>query len=95
MEEFLNSTEFGKYINKVSEGTKRTWKKNRIYEITNQPNYPNLKKGNYFYFDSTHRDHIEVFDSNGLSKCVLNLDGTLNQAKTRLAEGRSIKSSLR
>jgi filamentous hemagglutinin len=35
-------------------------------------------------------DHLEVFDSRGNFKAVVNLDGTRNQAKTDADSGRTI-----
>ncbi|MBR8661825.1 hypothetical protein KDN35_19610 [Brevibacillus sp. NL20B1] len=54
---------------------------------------PYLKKGDGFYLDSLHYDHIEVVDSRGKVKAVLNLDGTLNVSKTEqaLKQGRTVK----
>lgn len=95
MPEFLKTTEFGKYLDKVSEKTGRTWKDHMIYEVKEKIKNPNLRRGDYFYLDKTHLDHIEVFDNNGLAKCVLNLDGTINEVKTDLARGRNIKSSIK
>lgn len=40
-----------------------------------------------------HKDHLEVYNSNGNVKSVLNLDGTINEKKTSAAieEGRTIE----
>ena len=50
-----------------------------------------LKKSDQFYLDGQHKNHLEVFDRRGNFKFVLNLDGTLNEAKTKAAEGRRLK----
>lgn len=52
-----------------------------------------LNKGDKFYLDNLHKDHLEVFDKRGNAKNVLNLDGTLNYSKTEsaLAEKRKLK----
>lgn len=34
------------------------------------------------FMDNLHRNHLEVFDSRGKISRVLNIDGTINQAKT-------------
>lgn len=40
-----------------------------------------------------HKDHLEIIDSKGKVKAVLNLDGSLNVTKTEkvLKEGRRVK----
>ena len=49
-----------------------------------------LRKGDYFYLDSLHWDHLEVFNKNGTFKYVLNLDGTINVSKSSKAIGRTL-----
>ncbi|EPF5500540.1 hypothetical protein AB8896_22990 [Yersinia enterocolitica] len=51
-----------------------------------------ISKGDKYYLDGLHKNHIEVFDSNRNIKAVLNLDGTINQDKTNKAvvEGRKL-----
>jgi len=49
-----------------------------------------LKKGDRFYLDAMHKNHIEVFNRNGKIKTVLNLDGTENISKLKAAEGRTV-----
>jgi filamentous hemagglutinin len=55
-----------------------------------------MKKGYHFYLDALHKDHLEIFDKKGNFKLVLNLDGSINVAKTKAVEtsGRSIKKYL-
>lgn len=65
--------------------------KRKLYTIQNDIKHKYLKKGDRFQLDALHRDHIEVYDSRGKSKCVLNLDGTLNESKTHNARGRTIE----
>ncbi|MCW2482542.1 hypothetical protein J5224_26080 [Candidatus Symbiopectobacterium sp. NZEC135] len=51
------------------------------------------QKGDQFYLDARHRNHIEVFDMTGKEvRAVLNLDGSYNDAKTKAAraEGRRL-----
>ncbi|MCV6805419.1 hemagglutinin repeat-containing protein, partial [Achromobacter ruhlandii] len=50
-----------------------------------------IKKGDNFYLDKRHKDHIEVFDRHGNFKVVLNLDGSINDSKTMAAKGRRLK----
>jgi filamentous hemagglutinin len=51
-----------------------------------------IRKGDQFYLDKKHGNHIEVYDSNNKARAVLNLDGSLNAAKTAAAlkQGRTI-----
>jgi filamentous hemagglutinin len=49
-----------------------------------------ISKGDYFYLDGMHKDHLEVFDSREKFKSVVNMDGTLNNSKTNLGQGRRI-----
>ncbi len=62
-----------------------------VYRIVEKGTNKNLKKGYYYYLDNLHKDHIEVYDSYGECKHVLNLDGSKNVEKSRLAKGRTIK----
>ncbi|EOH96609.1 hypothetical protein UAY_02977 [Enterococcus moraviensis ATCC BAA-383] len=52
----------------------------------------NLRKNDQFYLDGQHKDHLEVFDKQGNFRFVLNLDGSINGAKTAKAakQGRRI-----
>lgn len=40
-----------------------------------------IDKGDHLYLDAAHMDHLEVFDSRGRFKTVLNLDGSVNDQK--------------
>lgn len=53
--------------------------------------YEGLKKGDQIYLDGAHKNHLEVFDSKGNFKTVLNLDGTFNEAKDNAAKGQKLK----
>ena len=44
-----------------------------------------IRKGDRFYIDKYHMNHIEMFDANNKARAALNLDGSLNQAKTTVA----------
>lgn len=46
-----------------------------------------IKKGDQFYLDAQHKDHLEVFDKRGNFKAVLNLDGSINKYKTDVVIG--------
>lgn len=49
-----------------------------------------INKGDQFYLDGQHKNHIEVFDKRGNFKGVLNLDGIKNEDKTRAGQGRKL-----
>ena len=85
MQEFFNETEFGKLIKDKCEKVKGT---NQHYRMTKKVREFGLKKGDEFYLDTLHKDHIEVFDKHDKSKTVLKLSGKeftkkLNNAKFR------------
>lgn len=63
-----------------------------LYRLAAESNKPvvMIKKGDQFYLDGQHKDHLELFDKRGNFKAVLNLDGTINQAKTEVAKGRKL-----
>ncbi|AOE87912.1 transposase IS200 like family protein [Pseudomonas sp. TCU-HL1] len=42
-------------------------------------------------FFAQHKNHLEVFDSKGRFRYVLNLDGEINASKTQAAVGRKIE----
>jgi hypothetical protein len=83
MHEFFE-TEFGKILkNKVIN-------KNGHYIIVEKIKHPHIAKGDIFYLDQLHCDHLEVF-RHGYSSCVLNLNGTRNIEKSIVAKGRVFK----
>ncbi|MCU7891632.1 MAG: hypothetical protein KZQ78_08440 [Candidatus Thiodiazotropha sp. (ex Ustalcina ferruginea)] len=72
----------------VTSRTSKRIKGQAVYKVTKDSG--SLKKGDQFYLDSLHRDHLEVFDRNNNFKTVLNLDGTVNAAKELAGKGRKI-----
>jgi len=92
MKEFFQ-TEFGGSLAGVSQKTSKIYKGQAVYTVSKKAENPYLKKGDQFYLDSLHYDHIEVFDKQGKVKAVINLNGTLNEAKTAAAikSGRELK----
>ncbi|MEX0940513.1 MAG: hypothetical protein WDZ41_04080 [Candidatus Babeliales bacterium] len=74
MYEFFE-TDFGKLLKGKVEKIKGT----QMYRIIEKINHPDLKKGDIFYLDKLHLDHIEVFDHKNRAKTVLNLNGTPNK----------------
>ena len=88
MQEFFE-TDFGEQLKKSVRKTKRHYDGQAIYEVVDK-SIPGLKKGDQIYLDGIHKDHIEVFDKRGRFKKVINLDGLVNDIKTKSALGRNI-----
>lgn len=80
-------------IKSSSRKTSKIYDGQTVYKVTK--NAGPLRKGDHYYLDGLHKDHIEVFDKNGRFLKVLNLDGTVNASKTATAVGRSIKDILK
>ncbi|MCG2596946.1 MAG: hemagglutinin repeat-containing protein [Achromobacter sp.] len=90
MAEFLERPGFGSEIKNGSRKTSQQYHGQTVYQADRRIGN-NIKKGDKFYLDGKHMDHIEVFDGRGNVRCVLNLDGSINDRKTKAAEGRSLK----
>jgi hypothetical protein len=82
----------GATLKSVSQKTSRQFDGQSIYKVNKKTDNPYLRKGDQYYLDGKHKDHLEVFDKNGNARAVLNLDGSLNEVKTAraLAEGRKL-----
>ncbi|WP_246169922.1 hypothetical protein [Yersinia canariae] len=92
MAEFFKKTGFGSEIKDISKKTSKLYQGQSVY-LANKPVGDYIQKGDQFYLDAKHKDHIEVFDSTGTKvRAVLNLDGSFNDAKTKAAkaEGRRL-----
>jgi len=90
MGEFLKQSGFGSTVKDNTQKTNQQYQGQTIYKATDDVgNY--IKKGDQFYLDGLHKDHIEVFDKRGNFRAVLNLDGSINERKTQEAEGRKLK----
>ena len=85
---FFEKTEFGKSL----QGKAQKVRGRQVYKMTQDSPCGRLAKGDHFYLDLKHRDHIEVYNKRGKSVTVLNLDGTVNKAKevVALEQGRRI-----
>jgi hypothetical protein len=92
MKEFFG-TEFGSSLSNSVQKTSKQYQGQSIYTVTKKVDNEYLKKDDRFYLDNLHKDHLEVFDRRGKFQAVLNLDGSLNQAKTNAGfkQGRTIK----
>lgn len=90
MGDFLKQPGFGSTIKDNTQKTNQQYQGQSIYKATdNVGDY--INKGDQLYLDGLHKDHIEVFDKRGNFKAVVNLDGTINRAKTDAAVGRKLK----
>nr|CBX82638.1 hypothetical protein EAIL5_3819 [Erwinia amylovora ATCC BAA-2158] len=92
MGEFFKQTGFGSEIKELSKKTSKQYQGQSVYKADKSiGDY--IQKGDQFYLDAKHKDHIEIFDSTGTKvRAVLNLDGSFNDAKTKAAkaEGRRL-----
>ena len=72
----------------LSVRTKSSYQGATIYKITKKVELDGVKfqKGDYYYLDNLHKDHIETFSKNDVSKGVFNLYGTYNDRKSEKAK---------
>ncbi|UAW64321.2 hemagglutinin repeat-containing protein [Mycoavidus sp. HKI] len=89
MEHFFNGTEFGKEVKRVTIPTNEFYHGERIYKATEGIGVE-IKDGDLMYLDKQHKNHLEVYTGNRVSRNVLNLDGTINVVKTNKAQGRRL-----
>jgi filamentous hemagglutinin len=89
MKEFLTQPGLGTQIKNSAQKSSQIYQGQSIYKA-NSDIGDMIKKGDQFYLDGQHKNHLEVFDSKGKFKAVLNLDGTINKIKTEAAKGRKI-----
>lgn len=90
MNEFLKQPGFGNQLKNMSQKSSQQYQGQSVYKAQGEiGDY--IKKGDQFYLDGQHKNHIEVFDKRGNFKAVLNLDGTINKSKTEAATGRNLK----
>ncbi|WP_081073778.1 hemagglutinin repeat-containing protein [Burkholderia territorii] len=89
MKQFLNSPGFGSDLGEATQKTNFQFQGQSVYKVTSDVG-DSLKKGDLVYLDGLHKDHLEVFDSKGNFKSVVNLDGSVNQSKTDAGSGRKL-----
>lgn len=89
MKEFLAQPGLGTQIKNSAQKSSQIYQGQSIYKANSNIGEV-IKKGDQFYFDGQHKNHLEVFDNKGKFKAVLNLDGAINKAKTEAAKGRKI-----
>jgi filamentous hemagglutinin len=88
MEALFEQSGFGQALKYNSQklNNNKSWYK-ATSRISNE-----IRKGDIFYLDTAHYNHLEVFSgTDGSFRAVVNLDGSINEAKTRAAKGRRIK----
>ena len=91
--EVFTKSEFGQKLKMCVEHVKgRYYHGEKIFRITKKINHPWLKEGDLVYFDSAHDFQLEVYNGNETAKCVLYLDGAINEIETAkvLSEHRKI-----
>ncbi|WP_322026758.1 hemagglutinin repeat-containing protein [Burkholderia sp. BCC1977] len=89
MKQFLNSPGFGSDLGEATQKTNYQFQGQSVYKVTSNVG-DNIKKGDLVYLDGLHKDHLEIFDSKGNFKSVVNLDGSVNQGKTDAGSGRKL-----
>jgi filamentous hemagglutinin family protein len=90
MGEFLSQQGFGSQIRASARKTTKQYQGQSVYQASSNIG-ENIRKGDQFYLDAQHKNHLEVFDGKGRFRYVLNLDGSVNEAKTQAAAGRKMK----
>jgi len=91
MGEFFNQSGFGSQMNDNARKTSQIYQGQSVYQAKGTVG-DYIAKGDKYYLDGAHKNHLEVFDSKGKVKAVLNLDGSYNDTKTQAAikEGRRL-----
>jgi filamentous hemagglutinin len=83
---------FGTRLKSASRPTNIVFRKQRVYEVTEDISGTPLQKGDLFYLDpGGERNHLEIFNGKGKGKTVLKLDGTIYMEKVDEAQRRIIK----
>jgi len=96
IQELFKRDGFGKDLQQNSEPTHGSYNGSRIHRvIEDMPQY-NLRRGDLFYLDTLHYDHLEVFNAKGDRQIsVLNLDGSLNSEKFYQASMKPRRAALK
>lgn len=91
MGEFFNQSGFGSQMNDNARKTSQIYQGQSVYQVKGTVG-DYIAKGDKYYLDGAHKNHLEVFNSKGKVKAVLNLDGSYNDTKTQAAikEGRRL-----
>ncbi|HFJ8954395.1 TPA: VENN motif pre-toxin domain-containing protein [Serratia liquefaciens] len=91
MGEFFKQAGFGEATKGNSQKTSKIYQGQTVYKASSDVS-ENIRKGDQFYLDGEHKNHLEVFDKRNKFVHVLNLDGSINIDKTKKAsaEGRTL-----
>jgi len=91
MGEFFKQSGFGEAAKGSSQKTSKIYQGQTVYKASSDVS-ENIRKGDQFYLDGEHKNHLEVFDKRNKFIHVLNLDGSINIDKTKKAsaEGRTL-----
>ncbi|MCS3610021.1 hypothetical protein M2386_005034 [Erwinia rhapontici] len=91
MGEFFKQSGFGEATKGNSQKTSKIYQGQTVYKASSDVS-ENIRKGDQFYLDGEHKNHLEVFDKRNKFVHVLNLDGSINIDKTKkaAAEGRTL-----
>ncbi|HAT3716017.1 TPA: filamentous hemagglutinin N-terminal domain-containing protein, partial [Serratia marcescens] len=82
MGEFFKQAGFGVLAKDSSQKTSKIYQGQTVYKASSNIS-DEIRKGDQFYLDASHKNHLEVFDSKGNFRVVLNLDGSVNVDKTK------------
>lgn len=91
MGEFFRQPGFGSQMKGKTQKTSQMYDGQSVYKAKGEVG-EYIVKGDKYYLDGMHKNHIEVFDKNRNIKAVLNLDGSYNRVKTdkAIADGRKL-----
>ncbi|WP_456311303.1 hemagglutinin repeat-containing protein [Serratia proteamaculans] len=91
MGEFFRQAGFGSQMKDKAQKTSQVYDGQSVYQAKGNIG-DHIVKGDKYYLDGLHKNHIEVFDKNRNVKAVLNLDGSYNDTKTKkaIADGRKL-----
>ncbi|QNQ56988.1 hypothetical protein IAI46_22655 [Serratia liquefaciens] len=91
MGEFFKQAGFGEATKGNSQKTSKIYQGQTVYKASGNIS-DEIRKGDQFYLDNKHKNHLEVFDNKGNFRVVLNMDGSVNPDKTKAAaaEGRKL-----
>ncbi|WP_249357578.1 hypothetical protein [Citrobacter sp. wls619] len=90
MGEFFKQSGFGSQMKESAQNTSQLFQRQSVYQAQG-PVGDYIAKGDKYYLDGLHKYHIEVFDNKGKVKAVLNIDGSFNDAKTKVARAEVTK----
>ena len=91
-ETFLKDFDLGKALKEGSSKTHKIQNGARVYKVKSKDANEYLSPGDQWYLDTGHNNnHIEVYGANNKFKHVLNLDGSYNYDKTKLASNKGRK----